>query len=503
MAYVQLPVVEVEVAELQLDLDNYRIPVKPEDEAGALRYLFASEDVMGAAESILRDGYFDNEVPIVLEEPPGSRRYLVLEGNRRVSALKALQDPDLVVGYREHVERLRKRFASEVPNLPSRIRVMVIPDRQTAAPHIARLHTTASKRPWTPDQQATFYYSLLDDSTTVAEVKAQYPGVKKISRFMKMASMRRFLDGVRFTDHSLHEYAVSNELKMSVFEYAYSKPGIAAAIGVRFTKDGLLDPVTKKPEDIGRDLSEQQRQAVEYLLGGFRAKRLTTRSPEFQVRDPSHAELVTKLTRTPKEVPVSVAPGEVLSSGTTSLASPKQRVTISSSSSSSPAASAPAATPASAPGDSGVRGPDRPDTKNKLDLTGLSYDQVPVNLKERYIELRRLSLSDFPITTAILLRSILETTVKLHLESKNLSPSGALKEVLKQLADAYPKDRALKTSLNPISSGNDQKPGSVRWFNLVAHSPDKPVSSGDVREAWKLVEPLLRRLLPSRESGNS
>ena len=270
MAYVQLPVVEVEVAELQLDLDNYRIPVKPEDEAGALRYLFASEDVMGAAESILRDGYFDNEVPIVLEEPPGSRRYLVLEGNRRVSALKALQDPDLVVGYREHVERLRKRFASEVPNLPSRIRVMVIPDRQTAAPHIARLHTTASKRPWTPDQQATFYYSLLDDSTTVAEVKAQYPGVKKISRFMKMASMRRFLDGVRFTDHSLHEYAVSNELKMSVFEYAYSKPGIAAAIGVRFTKDGLLDPVTKKPEDIGRDLSDQQFQAVEYIFGGFR-----------------------------------------------------------------------------------------------------------------------------------------------------------------------------------------------------------------------------------------
>ena len=150
-----------------------------------------------------------------------------------------------------------------------------------------------------------------------------------------------------------------------------------------------------------------------------------------------------------------------------------------------------------------MRGPDRPDTKNKLDLTGLSYDRVPVNLKERYIELRRLSLSDFPITTAILLRSILETTVKLHLESEDLSPSGALREVLKQLADAYPKDRALKTSLNPISSGNDQKPGSVQWFNLVAHSPDKPVSSGDVREAWKLVEPLLRRLLPSRESGNS
>lgn len=35
----------------------------------------------------LRDGYFDNEVPIGVEE---NGEYVVLEGNRRVSALKAV-----------------------------------------------------------------------------------------------------------------------------------------------------------------------------------------------------------------------------------------------------------------------------------------------------------------------------------------------------------------------------------------------------------------------------
>ena len=43
MAYTQLPIVEVAVDELRLDLDNYRIPIRPDDELAALRYMFASD----------------------------------------------------------------------------------------------------------------------------------------------------------------------------------------------------------------------------------------------------------------------------------------------------------------------------------------------------------------------------------------------------------------------------------------------------------------------------
>jgi hypothetical protein len=101
MAYEQLPIVEVDLDQLLLDLENYRIPTRRDDEAGALKYLFASEDVLGAARLILRDGYFDNEVPIVTSASAsgGSSPYTVLEGNRRVSALKALQDPTIVPGH--------------------------------------------------------------------------------------------------------------------------------------------------------------------------------------------------------------------------------------------------------------------------------------------------------------------------------------------------------------------------------------------------------------------
>ena len=82
MAYEQLPIVEVDLDQLLLDLENYRIPTRRDDEAGALKYLFASEDVVGAARLILRDGYFDNEVPIVTSAsaPGSSSPYTVLEG---------------------------------------------------------------------------------------------------------------------------------------------------------------------------------------------------------------------------------------------------------------------------------------------------------------------------------------------------------------------------------------------------------------------------------------
>lgn len=100
MAYEPLPIVEVGLDELLLDLENYRIPTRREDEASALKYLFASEVVLGAARSILRNGYFDNEVPIVTSSSDsGGSPYMVLEGSRRVSALKALQDPTIVAGH--------------------------------------------------------------------------------------------------------------------------------------------------------------------------------------------------------------------------------------------------------------------------------------------------------------------------------------------------------------------------------------------------------------------
>ena len=485
MAYEQFPIIEVDVDRLLLDLDNYRIPTRRDDEAGALKYLFASEDVLGAARLILRDGYFDNEVPIVISEPSEAPliRYIVLEGNRRVSALKALRNPTIVPGHEAEIRSLLKRYALEAENLPGRIRVIVAPDRATASPHVARLHTGTSKKRWSRDQQATFYYSLLDDQTTVDDVKAQYPDVA-VTRFMKMAVMRRYLAATPFADHSLRTYAAGDELAMSAFEYAYRDKGIASAIGVEFDKDGLLLPRTMTPEKIASKLASKTLSTLEYLVAEFRAGRLNTRSPEFRKGSPQHTSFVNRLNGVSSSPPANTSPhaspvasskshGKGVGNGAGDGATPQP----------------------SYPGGVGSRGPNHPDTKDTLDLSGLDYNSAPLNLKNRYFELRKISLSSLPISAAILMRSVLESTIKLHFENSPTPVSGELSTVFKQVVASYGKEKALKATIGAIQSGNVHKQGSIQWFNLIAHSADAAVTADDVRQAWKVVNPLIRHLL--------
>lgn len=499
MVYEQLPIVEVDLDGLLLDLENYRIPTRRDDEAGALKYLFASEDVLGAARLIIRDGYFDNEVPIVIAgtSEADSRAYVVLEGNRRVSALKALRDPTLVPGHESELRTLLKRYAVEAQNLPERIRVIVAPDRATAAPHVARLHTGISKRRWSRDQQATFYYSLVDDQTTVDDVKAQYPDVDVV-RFMKMAVMRRFLAAAPFSDPSLRQYAASDALRMSAFEYAYRNKDIAAAIGAEFDNDGQLIPRDSPPEKIAARMPEAKLNALEYLVNEFRADRLNTRSQEFRKTSPGHKPFVDLLNgpSTTPQVPNSQQPPMSESHPAESSPPPPASSPPTGSASSASAGAEPG--PPSSPDPSttpGSRGPNHPDTKDALDLTGIGYEDAPLNLKLRYFELRRISLSNLPISAAILMRSVLESTIKVHFESSPTPVSGELSSVFKQVAQSYGQERALKATINAIQSGNVHKHGSIQWFNLIAHSADASVTADDVRQAWKVVNPLLRHLL--------
>lgn len=133
MAVPQVPeeVRKVKVDSLALDLSNFRFAVDQGDETLAFNYLFEEYDVLGMARSLLREGYTTNELPLVVEE---AGRFVVLEANRRISALRALRHPDLVPAFRQRLEALLKRHQEDAAELPEEVHVTVYPDRKTAAP---------------------------------------------------------------------------------------------------------------------------------------------------------------------------------------------------------------------------------------------------------------------------------------------------------------------------------------------------------------------------------
>lgn len=504
MSYQPLPIETVALADLALDLDNYRIPVRSEDEHSALNYLYAQEEVYDTAKLILRDGYFDNEVPIVAEATPAHRtdadapsdeiKYVVLEGNRRVSALKILADPTLIPAHEATIRALLKRYETEAEDLPSEIRVLVAPTRNAAARHIARLHTTQSKKAWSRDQQATYYYSLRGPTMTVDDIRQAYPGVN-VPRFIRMAVMRRFLSGVRFRDRSLHDYVTGTQLKMSSVEYAYKNPAIASAIGVAFDKDGLLVPAGRSPEKHGSALDGQQLTAIEYLMEQFRLGNLNTRSAAFKKDSEALDELVALLKGEARVTEPGPEPDEGANADDPEddgFSDDQENPQDEGGAEDSPGDGSGGPTG----GTRDSRGPNHPDTKDHLVLTGLDYDaHASINLQRRYHELRRLKLTQTPVAAAVLLRVVLECTIKFHFEPTSTPATGELKACMATVKTAYGQERRFRSAIDKIYSGGAKVPGSVDWFNDIAHSADAVPTPDTVREALQLIHPVLRRLL--------
>ena len=496
MAYAPLPIIEVGLDELRLDLDNYRIPTRREDEAAALQYLFASEDVLGSATEIIRDGYFDNEVPIVTR---GDGGYVVLEGNRRVSALKTLSDPSLAPNAeaKEGIDRLLTRYAIEAEDLPTRIRVMVAPNREAAAPYVARLHTGRTKRQWTTDQQATYYYSLLGPNYTFADLRAAYPGVD-IPRNIKRAVVRRFLAGVQFSDPALHDYVAGPTLKMSSFEYAFRNATLAGLIGLEFDNEGQLVPRSKTPEALGLALTGLQLAAIEHLVAGFKDGTFNTRSQAFKKDTDEQAALLRRLAGEdkpePEPEPQPEDPGPDLEDEDDDLDDDDRDPDGDGGGN--------GGTGTGEGGDAGAqgggeeRGPNHPGTKDRLDLAGIDYStHLPVTYQHRYHELRRCRLSKTPVATTLLMRSVLEATIKFHFESTGTPATGQLQQCMQVVVNAYGggKVKKLRSVIGSINSGD--KPGSIAWFNNVTHNGDVTPTSAEIHEAFKLISPLLRFLL--------
>lgn len=158
----------IRAGSLILDPKNTRIPAdrRSEDQRHLIEYLIEHEDVRGLAASIAKLGLFPNERLVVVQV---GRRYIVLEGNRRVAAIKLLLNPELAPN--ETTIRYFRRL-SEKTDLGAlgKLDAAVVSSRIAAAPIIAALHTGQAKKRWSSLQQARFYRELVDEGQSPAEV---------------------------------------------------------------------------------------------------------------------------------------------------------------------------------------------------------------------------------------------------------------------------------------------------------------------------------------------
>ena len=183
------------VASLFLDEKNPRLGRETSGQAPQeiIQYLFEHDKALDVACSIATRGYFENEPLLAILE---KGRYVVVEGNRRLAALKALKEPELLSGsIRRKVERLARETNRDAISI---IPVTIAPNRRATDRLLSGRHIGTPVLAWQAENRANFILSKFDDGYSKEELRTALgfteQDIQKARQTRAIAEMTRALD---------------------------------------------------------------------------------------------------------------------------------------------------------------------------------------------------------------------------------------------------------------------------------------------------------------------
>ncbi len=151
----------IPVASLHLDSKNPRLGRETLSRAprDIIQYLFDNDKALQIAESIATRGYFPNEPLLAVKE---NDKLVVIEGNRRLAALKALREPGLLEGpFGRKVETFARRISD--PASIARVPVTIAPSRRATDRQIVGRHIGTPVLAWKAENRASFILEKLEE----------------------------------------------------------------------------------------------------------------------------------------------------------------------------------------------------------------------------------------------------------------------------------------------------------------------------------------------------
>jgi hypothetical protein len=153
------------IDDLLLDSLNPRIPLEkrslPPDDL--TRFVAERYNAIAIAKSIAAHEYFPSE-PLIAIAKGGTGKFIVVEGNRRLSALKLLKDERL----RERLEDRAEWDEIDSKSVPNAVPVIVAAKREDVAPIIGYRHISGIQ-PWDAHAKARYIASQIQEGRTVEE----------------------------------------------------------------------------------------------------------------------------------------------------------------------------------------------------------------------------------------------------------------------------------------------------------------------------------------------
>lgn len=491
------------VDELHLDPHNVRIDL-PETapESDIIQDLFHNEKALTLVESICKVGLLTHEVPIAIKR---GDQLVVVEGNRRVAALKAIQNPFLAP---EHRARITKATQGVDFDSLRRITVKVAPNEDEANQLIAAIHTGNQRVGWSPARQAAFFQAQIEAGKSPEYLISHYPTVE-VRKFIIRSQLLNLFRSVEYKDSELKDYVRSRTFPVSVLARLYDNDEFLLLTQIR---------VDDQAASVVLESSPQQFNAVaEKIVGDIRSKSINTRTLN-STKSESYTKYMNELrelitnhvdtakhnsTDTPK-TPV-VSPQSQPHNGTAARDSKSNRDGPSGGTPQAPTNPPSVNTQTQAKPDEKAKG----SNPNYLNLSQIKIDpSYPPTIRKICEELTLINIKKFPNATLDLLRTFLEKAIKAYAEKLGVD----LKQQTGQQGGGYVQlghcltwlEEHLKTVkktafIQVIKKIRGNKIGgyipTVDHMNAINHNHHVFATADEVRNCWDGMEGLIRMML--------
>jgi hypothetical protein len=449
---------EIAVSNLLLDAKNPRLPEDVEGQPDLIRGMtgWDRDKSLALASDIVSTGLNPTEALIVMPASDDPKRFVVLEGNRRVTALKMLEDPKLVDGIygatlRSRLNDLHRKFQTA----PIRkVTCYVVDTREDADAWIDRRHegerggvgivpwnaTERQRRAARRGKGATTGYQALEfvqqhgelDDATLVLIRRRFP-VTILDRILNDEEVRKPLG-----------LGIEDKVLTMLFPPEQT---------VRALKRMVLDILHKRVKTPHVETDKERRE----YIAGFRRNEL----PEAKAR---------------LDRPVTLA-GEALGSPASGSSSASKKPT-------------------------GKRASNSPATRETLAPPRLRLTIDKTRIAAIFAEMQRLKVTPLTNAAAVMLRVFLDLSVVDYTDAQGLIKPEEVKITLNtrteraitHLAAAGKLDRQAEKSVKRAVSKDSWVASSTKTLHEFVHNPHFHPSPREMTVAWDNLEPLFKAI---------
>ena len=238
---------EIPFNDLKLDLFNPRLPKSKQgiDEGEVIKFMLLESATLELMMAIGENDFFAGEQLLVVPDEEDKGKYIVIEGNRRLTAVKLLSNPELSIVKKEAI----KKICAEAEFKPTNIPCLIFNEKQEILKYLGFRHITGIKS-WRLLEKARYLLELREtDFKGIPFLQACRDIAKSIGS--SSSYIRRLLTGVELykivEDENFYSIDNLNDTRfhLNYFTDGLNKEHIRQFLGVDFNNEEPLKNLEK------------------------------------------------------------------------------------------------------------------------------------------------------------------------------------------------------------------------------------------------------------------